>query len=214
LSGFFVHRTPFWIPWLLPKFVWHGNSKGKNIYLTFDDGPVPAATLKVLDWLKQYQAKATFFCVGENVQRYPSVVEKVIAEGHALGNHTFRHLNGWDTNGADYLEDVARCQEVLAPYASNSSKPLMRPPYGRLTPTQWRPLVKEYQVIMWDVLSGDFSAKIDSQQCLEKSIQYTKPGSIVLFHDSVKTVEKLSLVLPRFLEHFTGLGYTFRTLAG
>ena len=184
----------------------------KEIFLTFDDGPVPEVTPAVLDILTEREAKATFFCVGENIQRYPEVMDQIISDGHSVGNHTHHHLNGWSCSKTEFLTDVDKCQKVLEPYDNGKGKPLMRPPYGRLKPSQWRGLVDTYQVVMWDVLSGDFSSKIDEGTCLKKSIACTGSGSIVLFHDSVKTIDKLSTVLPEFLRHFDQLGYTFRSL--
>ncbi|GJM30277.1 MAG: polysaccharide deacetylase [Cyclobacteriaceae bacterium] len=212
MSGFFIHHTPIWLQRVFPQFCWNKSTGENVVYLTFDDGPVPEATPLVLRCLKDFKAKATFFCVGENVLRYPDIIQQILDEGHGIGNHTFKHLNGWSTSIKDYLKDVNRCQEILCPYQPVREKPLMRPPYGRLKPKQWQALVKEYEVVMWDVLSGDFSQSIDSNVCLEQSIRHTRAGSVVLFHDSVKTIDKLSLVLPRFLSHFSQLGYSFHSL--
>lgn len=212
MSGIFIHQTPGWLPWIFPQFCWRKSGARNVIHLTFDDGPVPDATPLVLKHLREFEAKATFFCVGQNVDRFPEIIEQVVGNGHSVGNHTYHHLNGWKTTRDEFIHDVARCQDVLRPYIKVNSKPLMRPPYGRLKPNQWRALIKEYQIIMWDVLSGDFSGKIDSKTCLEKSIRYSSSGSIVLFHDSIKTIDKLNVVLPEFLRHFSGLGYSFQAL--
>lgn len=212
MSSFFLHHTPFWLPLVFPKFIWYKSTKEKVIYLTFDDGPVPEATPQVLDCLREFGALATFFCVGENIEKNPEVFHRVLNEGHRVGNHTYHHLNGWKASSEEFLDDVARCQNLLNPYRQSSNKPLMRPPYGRLKKKQWQALLEQYEIVMWDVLSGDFSNKVDAGVCLKKSIRHTRSGSIVLFHDSVKTIDKLILVLPGFLRHFTQLGYWFLPL--
>jgi peptidoglycan/xylan/chitin deacetylase (PgdA/CDA1 family) len=197
---------------LFPGFIWNQPGQDKVLYLTFDDGPVPEATPLVLKYLDQYRAKATFFCVGENVTRYPGILNQVVAGGHAVGNHTFHHLNGWKTPRQDFMRDVRKCQQVLDRYYHRAGKPLMRPPYGRLKRGQWKALNKQFQIVMWNVLTGDFSEKIDAQTCLDKSIRYSSSGSVILFHDSVKTIDKLTSVLPDFLSHFSRLGFTFKPL--
>lgn len=212
MSSFFYHRTPFWIQAVYPKFCWRRQPENNTIYLTFDDGPVPEATPTILNYLRSYQAKATFFCVGENVSKYQGIFQQLLEEGHRVANHTYHHLNGWDSTAENYLKDVDMCQALLSPFQGKGKKPMMRPPYGRLRRAQWRVLVKEYEIVMWDVLSGDFSKKINADRCLEKTIKYTKSGSIVLFHDSTKTIEKLESVLPAYLKHFTELGYSFQPL--
>ena len=212
MSNLFLHQTPSLLQAVFPKFSWKKSRRNKVIHLTFDDGPVPEATLLVLDCLRQFEARATFFCVGENIAKYPEVFQQVRKEGHSVGNHTYHHLNGWYTPTDVFLNNVEKCQELINPHQETNSKPLMRPPYWRLKRKQWRPLIKDYDIVMWDVLSGDFSEKIDATTCLKKTIQYTKNGSIVLFHDSVKTVHKLKAILPKFLEHFSQLGYSFQRL--
>ena len=212
MSSYFPHQTPGLLQFLFPQFTWKKRNASNEIYITFDDGPVPEATPLVLHYLKEYDARATFFCVGENVKRYPEIFHQIIAEGHSVGNHTFHHLNGWKTSSKEFLDDVEKCQKVIAPHCSWDDKPLMRPPYGRLKRSQWKKLRNHYQIIMWDVLSGDFSSAIDTGTCLNKSIKYAKAGSIVLFHDSVKTIDKIKKVLPAFLRHFNQLGYSFRPL--
>ncbi len=212
MRKFFPHRTPGWVQNLFPGFIWNKPTDDKVVYLTFDDGPVPQATPVVLDYLSEFNARATFFCVGENVIRYPEVLKQVITQGHSVGNHTHHHLNGWSTPVQDYLQDVEHCQQALNPYLAADFKPMMRPPYGRILPKQWRNLAADYQLVMWDVLSGDFSGRIDATTCLKQSIRFTRPGSIVLFHDSIKTIEKLKAVLPAFLKHFSQRGFSFKQL--
>ncbi len=203
------HKTPSWLRKFYPTFTWHKPSPEKTLYLTFDDGPIPGMTEWVLDQLTQYQVKATFFCVGENIQKYPEVFSWVRTQGHAIGNHTFNHLNGWKTQADEYLRNTQFCQKFLT-----SKKLLFRPPYGRISRKQAKLLQeKGYEIIMWDVLSGDFDQKLSPEKCLNKTIEATESGSIVVFHDNVKAEKRLSYVLPRYMEHFLAEGYTFETLA-
>ncbi|MEM1321800.1 MAG: polysaccharide deacetylase family protein [Bacteroidota bacterium] len=201
----YLVKTPKFIQNLFPNFIWKIPAKEKVLYLTFDDGPIPQVTPWVLDQLKAYEAKATFFCVGENVQRHPDVFQQVLDAGHSVGNHTFNHLNGWGTDNIPYFHNVRHCAHLV-----NSN--LFRPPYGRLMPRQAQFLQRHYRIIMWDVLSGDFDPKLSKDQCLKNVTDKVKPGSIVVFHDSLKAQEKLQYVLPQVLEHFTAAGYQFESL--
>ena len=178
---------------------------GKVIYLTFDDGPVPEVTPAVLSILRERNVPSTFFCVGENVKKNPGLFAEVTGEGHAAGNHTFHHLNGWKTPPAEYIEDVNRCDAYF-------TSQLFRPPYGKFTPSQYFLLRKKYRFILWSVLSGDYHHGISKEQCLSNVVNHTKPGSIVLFHDSIKAKENLLYALPRFLDHFLDKGYKFQLL--
>jgi len=201
----FLAKTPAFLPFLMPSYTWRVPTTEKTLYLTFDDGPIPVVTPWVLETLRTYAAKATFFCVGDNVQKHPEVFQQVISEGHAVGNHTFNHLNGWKTDTNTYLENVAQCSRVF------NSK-LFRPPYGRLRPQQLKALKSEYQIVMWDILSGDFSQKISGDTCLQQVMQYARPGSIVVLHDSLKAERNLRYVLPRVLEGLGGEGFRFEAL--
>jgi peptidoglycan/xylan/chitin deacetylase (PgdA/CDA1 family) len=180
-------------------------TREKAIYLTFDDGPVPGATPDVLAILRERKVQATFFCVGENVKKYADLFAEVTGSGHAIGNHTFHHLNGWRTPPAEYMEDVTRCDEYF-------TTGLFRPPYGKFTPSQYFLLRNKYRIILWSVLSGDYHHGISKEQCLSNVVNNTKPGSIVLFHDSIKAKESLFYTLPRFLDCFLTAGYTFERL--
>jgi peptidoglycan/xylan/chitin deacetylase (PgdA/CDA1 family) len=178
----------------------------KVIFLTFDDGPVPEITSGVTSMLKERNIQATFFCVGDNVKKQPDLFAQVTGAGHAIGNHTFHHLNGWKTPPAEYVEDVMRCDEIF-------KTDLFRPPFGRLTPSQYFLLRKRYRIILWSVLSGDYNKNVSKEQCLQNVVTHTKPGSIVLFHDSLKAKESLFYALPRFLDHFLNEGYRFELLS-
>lgn len=203
----FLHHSPFWLKALFPGFTWHIPTKDKTIFLTFDDGPIPDITENVLEILAKFNAKATFFSIGNNVLKHPDVYEMVKNGGHSIGNHTFNHMNGWKTGDAIYLENIDKCQQQL-----NLDTKLFRPPYGRIKKSQSRVVLQDKQIIMWDVLSGDFSAEIHPEVCLKKSIQHTRPGSIVLFHDSIKAAKNMLHTLPRYLETFTERGYRFEAL--
>jgi peptidoglycan-N-acetylglucosamine deacetylase len=205
-------RTPRLLQYLLPGFTWRGPNREQVIYLTFDDGPIPEVTDFVLETLAQYQAKATFFCVGDNIRKHPDIARRVAGAGHRLGNHTFNHLKGWQTALPDYLHNVALCEAALHPLVNGEQPKLFRPPHGHLRHDQFRRLKELYQVVMWDVVTYDFDARLAEEACLAKAILYTGPGSIVVFHDSLKARRNLCYVLPRFLAHFAGLGYRFETL--
>ncbi len=198
----FLAKTPAFLQFLMPSYTWRVPTTEKILYLTFDDGPIPVVTPWVLETLRTYAAKATFFCVGDNVQKHPEVFQQLISEGHAVGNHTFNHLNGWKTETKTYLENVAQCRQVV-----NSQ--LFRPPYGRMKPQQLKALKRDFRIVMWDVLSGDFSQKLSAETCLQHVVQFARPGSIVVLHDSLKAERNLRYVLPRVLEHFSGLGFRF-----
>lgn len=194
--------------WLYPNRLWYKPSKDKVIYLTFDDGPVPEATLYVLKELGKVSAKATFFVVGDNVKKHPEVYEQVIESGHSVGNHTMNHVNGEYCRPIDYQSNVLTCESFI--FKENVKK-LFRPPYGKLTRSQEK-LFSNYKIVMWSVLGYDFDKSLSREICLDKLINFTKPGSVVLLHDSMKTLDRLKYVLPRYLNHFHKLGYQFQAL--
>jgi peptidoglycan/xylan/chitin deacetylase (PgdA/CDA1 family) len=205
---FYFIKTPKWIMKFFSKCVWEIPSQEKIIYLTFDDGPHPEATSFVLDTLKEYGAKATFFCIGKNVIDQPVLYERIITEGHAVGNHTFNHLNGWKTTDSVYMEDIAKAKKYI-----DSS--LFRPPYGKITPFQLKLLAKEkfkLTPMMWTVLSGDFDVNLSKESCLENVLTTAKSGSIIVFHDSQKAFVKLQFVLPRVLDYFKQKGFRFEKI--
>jgi len=176
-----------------------------TIYLTFDDGPVPEITPAVLEILRQYHAKATFFCVGDNVRKHRGVYEMVLREGHATGIHTFSHLKGINTDDATYFSDIEKCAEYI-------DTGLFRPPYGRISRSQVKYLRTRYRIIMWSALTGDYNHQLTKEHVLENAIKHTKDGSIIVFHDSIKASERMFYALPRMLEHFTKLGYKFEAI--
>lgn len=201
----YLVKTPKIIQNLFPNFIWSMPTKEKVLYLTFDDGPIPEVTSWVLDTLQQYNAKATFFCVGENVSKHPEIFAQINAQGHSVGNHTHNHLSGWSSENLPYFHNVRKCAQLVQ---SN----LFRPPYGRLKPKQAMFLQRHYKVIMWDVLSGDFDQKLEPEQCLGNVMLKSGPGSIIVFHDSLKAEKNLKYALPRTLEYFSKLGYRFENL--
>jgi peptidoglycan/xylan/chitin deacetylase (PgdA/CDA1 family) len=209
---FRFHKTPPLLPWLFPKVLWRKKVQDKTVYLTFDDGPIPDVTPFVLEQLEIFQAKATFFCVGENVVRHPELAQRVADQGHLLANHTHQHVKAWQTKPTEYLRQVRECQSALNNIVPEPEKKLFRPPHGQLSPSHLRILQPEYQVVMWSCLTYDFDATLSPEECLKKAISNTKPGTVVVLHDSLKAERNLRYVLPRFLQHFTGLGYSFKTL--
>ena len=178
---------------LYPSLMWEVKTKKNNIYLTFDDGPTPGVTDLVLDKLKAYGAKATFFCLGNNSKKHPDLFNRIIAEGHAIGNHTYNHMNGWKNTTSDFLADVRSFEEF------HQTK-LFRPPYGKLTPSQITALKKEYKIVMWSILSLDYDTRVSPQKCQETTFRKLKPGSIVVFHDSEKAKRNMLPTLDKVLE--------------
>jgi len=203
----FLHYSPFWLKAFYSSYIWHIPTSEKKLYLTFDDGPIPDITEFVLSTLNQFKAKATFFCIGDNVRKYPEVFGQIMKNGHSIGNHTYNHLNGWKSEDEVYIENFAQCSKELSLETS-----LFRPPYGRIRKTQSRLLPQNQKIIMWDVLSGDFSPNVTPETCLRKTIKYSRPGSIILFHDSIKASINMQYSLPKLLEHFSGSGYSFEAL--
>lgn len=187
---------------LRSDFLWEVKTAEKALWLTFDDGPEPTVTPWVLEELKKYNAKATFFCLGKNVEKHPEIFRKILSDGHAVGNHTFNHLKGWHSHTRDYINDVEKCSELV-------KTSLFRPPYGKIKPSQFLHLRRKYQVVMWSLLSGDFDIKLEKEKCLELVLKNTKAGNIIVFHDSLKAKDKLMYVLPELLKSFKSKGYSF-----
>lgn len=186
------------------KWKWEPEQNNKTVYLTFDDGPVPGPTDFVLNLLATHQAKATFFCIGDNVRKHPETFNEVIRQGHRVGNHTFNHLSAWSTATSRFLDNVEECQRLLP----ESTIPLFRPPFGKITPGLSRQLrSKGYSIIMWDLLSFDYDRNIDIQNSLRQLKRLTRPGSIVVFHDSHKALAQLQQLLPPYMEFLSISGY-------
>ena len=201
-----INKPPGWIRKLYWSLNWSIKSKSKSLYLTFDDGPTPEITSWVLNELDKFNAKATFFCIGRNVERHPEIYNDILARGHAVGNHTYSHLKGWRTNNKEYVEDTL----LAAQYIDSN---LFRPPYGKIGQQQIRSLKKVgFKLFMWDVLSEDYNHEISEQQCLNNVLQYTQSGSIIVFHDSVKASKNLYGALPEVLKTFTEQDFVFRKL--
>lgn len=222
-----IYRAPFFLPWLYPNLIWRIPTDKKELYLTFDDGPIPGPTDFVLDTLAKHTIKATFFCIGDNVRKHPEVFKRVLQQGHTIGNHTFNHLKGWETSVQEYIRNIRQCDEVfrtfnVEPRTLNlelstlnlepSTLNLFRPPYGRITRSQIKALT-DYKIVMWDVLTNDYDQSKTPEDCLKNSIRATRPGSIVVFHDSLKAERNMSYTLPRYLDYFLNSGYSFNMLA-
>lgn len=206
---FYLVRTPWWLRRLYSGLVWRMPAGGeKLLYLSFDDGPHPAATPFVLDELKRYDARATFFCIGKNVQEYPQLYRRLLLDGHRVGNHTYDHLDGWRTDDKKYLENI----RVAARWIDSD---LFRPPYGKITRWQsslLRDAPFNYKIVMWEVLSADFDNALSPEQCARNVQRRARPGSIVVFHDSEKAFERLRIALPAVLMHFSAMGYRFEAI--
>jgi peptidoglycan/xylan/chitin deacetylase (PgdA/CDA1 family) len=181
--------------------IWKGPKReGKTIYLTFDDGPVPEVTPWVLDTLKQYKVTATFFCVGENVKKYPEIYRRILDEGHSVGNHTFTHQSGYRCSNKEYQQEVMQASTYI-------DSRLFRPPYGKIKRVQRKNINQDYEIVMWDVLSGDFDVKNSANQCTTNVLNHIQDRSIVVFHDSVKAMPRLSGCLEDILSEINHRGY-------
>jgi peptidoglycan-N-acetylglucosamine deacetylase len=194
---------------IFSKYVWDIPNKDNKVYLTFDDGPTPEITLWVLEQLEKYNAKATFFCIGNNIEKHPEILQEVISSGHSVGNHTFNHLNGWKTPDNQYVTNTQLAQNLQSEI-SNLKSEIFRPPYGKIKPSQSRKLQKlGYKIIMWDILSADFDTTISKEKCLENVLKNVKSGSVIVFHDSAKAYRNLEYALPKALEDLNNKGFLF-----
>lgn len=204
INMYFV-TAPFFLRWYYPKVTFHKSRKEQKIYLTFDDGPIPEVTPFILDTLAEHQIKATFFCVGENIDKHPAIYDRILAEGHQVGNHTYNHLKGWDTPDDMYLQNIARCQKL-------TGTSLFRPPYARAKKSQLNELYNAYEVVFWDVLSGDFDTRISPEQCYQNVVRHVRNGSIIVFHDNIKALPRVTYALPKVIAYLKRLGYDFGVL--
>ncbi len=202
----YLVKTPWWLRTLYPRLVWRIPTNKKIIYLSFDDGPHETATPFVLNTLAKFNAKASFFCIGKNVRKYPTIYQQIIDEGHAVGNHTEHHANGWKVSNEVYFEEINQASSLIK---SN----LFRPPYGKIKRSQINKIMNDpYKIIMWSVLSGDFDLALSPKACYKNVVSYSGAGSIVVFHDSAKAWERMSYALPKALAHFSNLGYRFEVI--
>ena len=201
----FIEQPPQLIRLLYPDALWRMDKKVKAVYLTFDDGPIPEVTPWVLDLLDKYQIKATFFMVGDNVRKHPKEYQMVVERGHRIGNHTFHHFSGARHTIRKYMADTALANEYLR-------TDLFRPPHGWMRPTQYYAMRNKYKIVMWDVVTRDYSKHIDAPDIVRIVKKYTRPGSIITFHDSLKSIEKLRIALPECLEWFITEGYQMKII--
>jgi peptidoglycan-N-acetylglucosamine deacetylase len=205
---FFV-KTPGWLKMIYPECTWNVTTTAKEIYLSFDDGPHPTITPFVLDQLARYNARATFFCVGDNVRKFPGIYQQVISGGHTVGNHTQHHVNGWKIPDEEYLQEITEASAFIPSL-------LFRPPYGRMRKSQIRLMKQRFpgiKIIMWNVLAGDWVQDLPPEKCLEKIKNRINPGDIILFHDSEKAFPRLEYVLPKLLADFSEKGFTFKSIS-
>lgn len=213
--SFYWIKTNALIKKLFSNYVWDIPNTENKIYLTFDDGPTPEITDWVLQELEKFNAKATFFCIGNNIEKHPEIFDKVIAEGHSIGNHTYNHLNGWKTSTREYIENSGHWSVISSQnYQLNTEHyKLFRPPYGKIKPSQSKKLRQNgYKIIMWDVLSADFNSDISKEKCLENVKKNVKSGSIIVFHDSVKAFSNLEYTLPKALQYWKEKGFVFESI--
>ncbi|HMN33123.1 MAG: polysaccharide deacetylase family protein [Chitinophagaceae bacterium] len=204
----YLIKTPIILKALYNRCIWHIKDNANSVYVTFDDGPHPKATPFILEQLKKFNAKATFFCIGKNVAEYPEIFQQIIDEGHAVGNHTYNHLNGWKTNNFTYFKNINKAHQLIQ---SN----IFRPPYGRITHAQAvgiEKLFPKMKIIMWDVLSGDFDLELSPHECYQNVIETAVPGSIIVFHDSDKAWDRMKYALPKFLEYATEQNWKFKKI--
>ena len=212
----FWTKTPSFIRLWFSKYIWKIPNNENKIYLTFDDGPIPIVTERVLSILKEEKIKATFFCIGDNIKKHSLLFKRIQDEGHAIGNHTFNHLNGWKTNTNEYIENFKLGNETIQKYQlehldeKTNSTELFRPPYGKIKSSQARTIMKSnYKIIMWDVLSYDFNTTLTPEKCLENVIKNTTTGSIIVFHDSLKAYKNLEYALPKAIQLLKQKGFEF-----
>lgn len=200
-----IEQPTLFLRCFYPKAIWRKNTNKKVIYLTFDDGPIPEVTPWVLDELAKLNVKATFFCVGDNVRKYPEIFNRIKQEGHAVGNHTFNHMAGFRWSYNTYIENVELANQVI-----NSE--LFRPPHGHLTKAQYTSLKEKYKIVMWDVITRDYNAKLKPEKVLNIVKKYARNGSLIVFHDSIKAEKNMRYAMPRAIEYLQKKRYTFETL--
>lgn len=207
----FLYRVPAFLQWIYPQYVWHMGRKDPKVFLTFDDGPVEGVTEFVLDLLLERNMKATFFMVGDNISKHLPLARRVIAEGHQVGNHTFNHLNGRRTSLEKYMENIFQCERAIEDHLGVKTL-LFRPPYGRMTRQQRINVHSHYRIIMWEILSGDFVPGLHETNSLKRISKNTQNGSILLFHDQLKTARFVKRILPGYLDFLCRSGFKTEVL--
>ncbi len=207
----YLKKIPDFLQRYYKQYRWSFPTEEKVVYLTFDDGPTPEITSWVMDQLDKYQAKATFFLVGDQVRRYPGLVHELIDQGHAIGNHTQSHVDGWQMGLKPYLREFLRCKRSIMEYTGRQTR-LFRPPYGRLTHTKAKYIARDHDIIMMDVIAGDFDRSLSAKDCVQNVISKTQRGSIVVMHDSQKAWPRLEHALVPILAHFYEQGFRFETI--
>ncbi len=200
---FYTVKIPKIIKLLAPSLIYNIKTEGKAVYLTFDDGPIPESTPAILDILDSFSAKATFFCLGKNVEQNRDLFNQIKQKNHSIGNHSYNHLKGWATNNKTYFNDIEEADNII-----NST--LFRPPYGKISPRQISYLKRKYNIVMWDVLSGDFDPGISVKKCINNVVNNVNPGSIIVFHDSLKAKSTTIKALPEILKILSDAGYKFK----
>ena len=199
-------KPPFYSDKIFKNFVWNIPNNNNKVYLTFDDGPTEGITEKVLSILDKYNIKATFFCLGRNIDRYKTLFENIIKKGHSVGNHTYSHLNGWKTENKEYFNDIEYASTII-------KNKIFRPPYGKIKPSQYKKLKHNYKLIMWDVLTGDYNHKLTGETCYLNIVKNVKSGSVIVFHDSDKAHKNLFYSLPKAIEYLQKQGYKFGVIS-
>ena len=198
-----IEQPSTWLRWLYPSAIWRMSHTERAVYLTFDDGPIPEATPFILDVLDRYGVKATFFMVGDNVRKYPQLMEEISRRGHRLGNHTFNHIGGVGYRSKTFLRNAYKADELIHSH-------LFRPPRGWMRWTQYMRLRRKFTIIMWDVVTRDYSRLLTADDVVNNVKRYTRNGSIITFHDSLKSIDKLRTALPQSIEWLQEQGYEFR----
>ena len=198
-----IEQPAIWLRWIYPRASWRMDRNDRSVYLTFDDGPIPESTPFILQTLRAFDARATFFMVGDNVRKYPELYRQIVADGHQVGNHTYHHLGGFKHMTKTYIEDTSRANDLIGSH-------LFRPPHGCMRYAEYIWLRRTYRIVMWDLVTRDYSKWLTADDVFENVKRYARNGSIITFHDSLKSIDKLHTALPRSLEWLREQGYSFK----